>query len=260
MTRSSPELKQAWFGSILFHILLGLLLFFIHTAGTLPEPQFVEMTWGSASPALNVSPVVTQEPAAPTAGDQHPSAADDNSVALPTRTNFASPEEVINVPSSSKLNMNEGPSTASLSKKNGIADNREAPASSTNLGSKEDVTGKMSASDSTVTPPIGLGSVGSSIGNNVSFAINWNGGGDRKLLHGDLPKYPAGVNVNAQIKLRVVVQPRGTIKSAAPLQKGNTKLEDAALKEVRLWRFESLQQGQPALDQTCTVTFNFVLK
>jgi len=37
-------------------------------------------------------------------------------------------------------------------------------------------------------------------------------------------------------------------------------LENAAIKEVRSWRFQSLQSAQPALDQVCTVIFNFKVK
>jgi hypothetical protein len=37
-------------------------------------------------------------------------------------------------------------------------------------------------------------------------------------------------------------------------------LENAAIKEVRAWKFQSLQYTQPALDQVCTITFNFKVK
>ena len=260
MERSSKELRQAWVGSILFHIIVAVILFFTSTAGSLPEVQFVEMTWGASSASLATVPTPAIETGAPAPGSTQPPAGADNTVDLPVRSNIASPEEVLNIPATKKTDVNEGPSSAPARMKTSTADTREPSVAATKLGSKEDLVGKTSAPASQVSAPAGSGTIGSSLGEDVSYAIQWSGGGERQLLKGDLPKYPAGVNLNAQIRLRVVVQPRGTIKAAQPLQKGDTRLENAALKEVRSWRFESLQQGQPALGQVCTITFNFKLK
>lgn len=260
MMRSSPELKQAWFGSILFHIIVAVALFFTNTAGSLPEPQFVELTWGASASALAEIPKTSIETGVPVQASEQPPASSDNSVALPTRTNITSPEEAINIPATKKLDVNEGPSSVSALNKNSAADNREPVSSSAVSGSKDTIAGRGAFRAADVSAPIGYGSVGNSIGDNVSYSVQWTGGGNRELLKGDLPKYPAGVNLNAQIKLRVVVQPRGTIKSVQPLRKGDTRLENAAIKEVRLWRFESLQSAEPALDQVCTITFNFKVK
>jgi outer membrane biosynthesis protein TonB len=140
---------------------------------------------------------------------------------------------------------------------------REAPSSSSLgfPGGEKNAVGKPGIpTGSEVASPFNAGGAGSSIGDNISYNVQWAGGRSRNLISGDLPKYPPGVNVNAQIRLRVVVQPRGTVKSIQPLRKGDTRLENAAIKEVRLWRFQSLQSAQPALDQVCTVIFNFKVK
>ena len=260
MTRSSRELKQAWFGSILFHIIVAVALFFTNTAGRLPEAQFVELTWGGSVSTLAETPKPVIETSTPVQASEQPSASSDNSVLLPTRTNITLPEEAISLPATKKLEANEAPSSASTSNKNPAADNREPAVSSTVTGSKDTIEGRGSLRAADVSAPIGYGSVGNSIGDNVSYSVQWTGGGNRELLKGDLPKYPPGVNLNAQIKLRVVVQPRGTIKAVQPLRKGDTRLENAAIKEVWLWRFQSLQYAQPALDQVCTITFNFKVK
>ena len=260
MARSSLELKQAWFGSILFHIIVAVALFFTNTAGSLPEPQFVELAWGGSVSTLAEIPKPAIETGTPVQANEQPAVSSDNSVALPTRTSITSPEEAISLPATKKLEATEGPSTASALNKNLTADNRDPVASSTVTGSKDTIAGRGSIRTSDVSAPIGYGNVGNSIGDNVSYAVQWTGGGNRELLKGDLPKYPPGVNLNAQIKLRVVVQPRGTIKAVQPLRKGDTRLENAAIKEVWLWRFQSLQYTQPALDQVCTITFNFKVK
>jgi hypothetical protein len=101
---------------------------------------------------------------------------------------------------------------------------------------------------------------GSGSGAADGFSMSWLRGGTRRKLSGALPKYPAGVNVEAQISILTVVAPDGSIKSVQPAQKANTQLEDAAMKELRYWKFEPLRSSAPQIDQTCVVTFNFKLK
>jgi TonB family protein len=72
--------------------------------------------------------------------------------------------------------------------------------------------------------------------------------------------YPAGVNISAQIKLKVRVQPDGIVRSVAPAQKGDTRLENAAISKVKLWKFEPLLSSQAQMEQECSITFNFTLK
>jgi TonB family protein len=90
--------------------------------------------------------------------------------------------------------------------------------------------------------------------------MKWLQGGTRKKVAGDLPKYPDGVKVEAEIKLLAVVRPKGSIESLQPAQKGNPRLEEAAMKEVRYWRFEPLRPSQPQIDQRCEIVFLFTLK
>lgn len=101
---------------------------------------------------------------------------------------------------------------------------------------------------------------GSGSGEGYGFSMSWLRGGTRRKLSGALPKYPPGVNVEAQISILAVVAPDGSIKSVQPAQKANTRLEDAAMKELRYWKFEPLRSSAPQVDQTCIVTFNFKLK
>ena len=185
-------------------------------------------------------------------------------VDVPTLNNIAPSDEVVNMPATKKLSASDNP-VPTFGGTKGVAEaQRESSASSSALGfpeGKEGVTGKPGIpGGSDVAPPFNEGGVGGSIASNVSYDVKWSGGGRRDLISGDLPKYPAGVNVNAQIRLRVVVQPRGTVKAIQPLLKGDTRLEDAAIREVRLWRFQRLQQEHQALDQVCTITFNFKVK
>ncbi|HEY6951395.1 MAG TPA: energy transducer TonB, partial [Bacteroidota bacterium] len=101
---------------------------------------------------------------------------------------------------------------------------------------------------------------GSGLGGSFGYSMNWLQGGTRRKLSGALPKYPRGVNVEAQISILAVVSPDGSIKSVQPAQKANTQLENAAMKELRYWKFEPLRASTPQVDQSCLVTFVFKLK
>ena len=94
----------------------------------------------------------------------------------------------------------------------------------------------------------------------MAYSMLWGDGGKRRLLVGDLPVYPDGVNVEAQIRIEAVVMPGGKVKSMRPVQKGNTRLEESAMSEVKDWVFEPLARNARQSDQTCVITFNFVLR
>jgi TonB family protein len=94
----------------------------------------------------------------------------------------------------------------------------------------------------------------------VSMTMAWMEGGARKKISGDLPEYPPGTRVKAQLKIEAVVEPDGTVKSLKPVRKGNTNLEKAAIKAVRSWRFEPLRRSSAQREQVCTITFAFHLR
>ena len=92
------------------------------------------------------------------------------------------------------------------------------------------------------------------------FSLRWLKGLTRPKISGDLPKYPQGTTVSAQVKILAVVQPGGFVSSVQPVQKANRLLEDAAMKAVRTWQFEPLASTLPQVDQSCVITFVFKLK
>ena len=79
----------------------------------------------------------------------------------------------------------------------------------------------------------------------VGFSISWKGGGTRKLLEGNLPPYPPGVNERAQIKIQTTVLPDGSVEKCTPIKTAHRLLVEAALREIRLWRFDPLDASYP---------------
>jgi TonB family protein len=86
--------------------------------------------------------------------------------------------------------------------------------------------------------------------------IDWGGGGNRTVLYKKLPEYPKGVNTSAEIKIRFTVSRDGTVISMVPLQKGDPALEQAAMKALKQWRFNPLQEEKSMYG---IITFTFKL-
>jgi len=259
MVRSHRELQTGWIISVVFHACVALLLFYSTFRQYIPEPQFVEMTWGNISSLQSPMPNIPSEKSA-AKEDVQQSDQTDNSVALPSRTYLDLPDEVISVKQNKKNISADIPSNTGRNGKLS-ADERRSNIVSSGLGTRENIAGKSSStSNMQVATPFGSGTETGGLGNNIAYSVQWAGGGNRKLLTGDMPSYPQGVNVSAQIKLKVIVQPDGGVRSAAPAQKGDTRLENAAINKVKLWKFEPLLSAQPQIEQLCTITFNFTLK
>jgi hypothetical protein len=109
--------------------------------------------------------------------------------------------------------------------------------------------------------PYGLGSGEDEDGEGGGgFSMRWLHGMTRRKISGELPKYPSGTNVSAQVKILTIVLPNGTVKSVQPIQKASPLLEDAALKSVRYWKFEPLGSSLSQVEQSCVITFYFKLK
>ena len=252
------EHRAGWIGSIVFHILLGLFLFFSTVTNYRIEPQFVEMTWGEiTSTEAPITEIPATENASQLSGKVEQQ--NNNSLSMPTRRYIDMPDEVISMNSSKKSINTEAPAITSSGKTAATEDQKRY--TSLGYGSRDNTVGKSTSfSDATVSTPFGAGAEDGALGNNTAFVLQWAGGGNRKLIGGDMPTYPSGVNQEVQIKLRVVVLPNGTVRSVSPAQKGETRLENAAIAKVRFWKFEPLLTAQPQVEQVCTITFNFTLQ
>ena len=96
--------------------------------------------------------------------------------------------------------------------------------------------------------------------NNLGYDIDWGGRGQRRIYSFSLPEYPTGVNKEIDIRLRFTILPDGTVGNILPLIKADTRLEDAAIKSLRQWRFEPLAPEQRELVQTAVIIFPYRLK
>jgi TonB family protein len=88
------------------------------------------------------------------------------------------------------------------------------------------------------------------------YQISWNGVA-RALLSGDKPGFPGGVQHGGTVKIRITVDPGGNVMAMVPLEKADSRLEEAAMSAIRTWRFSKLARKYPQIDQQATATFVF---
>ncbi len=252
------EDARGWIGTIIVHLLLALVLFLWKLDLSASEPEFIEVSWGS------VADVATSTPARPSLPGSEgtlttPLLQKSRALDLPERR-FATEDEVLQMPSATKMAADDQPTK----QRSHLAENSRGVkdrGAGLGAGQKEKFTAPGIGENAGELPdPLGSGVAGSDVGKSVSVSMQWSDGGTRRKISGALPEYPSGVNVEAQIKIETTVQPDGGVKALRPAQKGNTKLEEAAMKEVRLWKFEPLRKSSPQRDQTCLVIFNFLLR
>lgn len=267
----NQDLRIAWAASFLLHLLL--LLFAL--VSTLPDiirrSEFLELQWGTiaSTPSEEVrqvpstqQPPVSQPPrSTPTpvvTKSKGPApAATTRDITLPERRLRDMSDDVLAVPpQGEKLETSTGGGIPGLPERSTPEDTRD-PLSlregGTTPGDKA-LPSASGAGEGTRGP--GSGTVGSDVG----FSVQWVGGGSRKRVSGRLPEYPEGVNVRAEVLIRAVVAPDGSVLSVTPLRKANRSLEEAAMAELRLWKFEALRSNVEQVNQDCLVTFVFTLR
>ena len=260
------ETSTGWIVSLILHGILLILFLLISIPEVVQNQDFIEVIWGS--PAVTTPSEGVQQPATAPAVDGAPSV-----VVTRKKTDAAKPADRVFLPERKLPSPAEETLPMARSEKIEASErgDRQTQPSASDMGDRERTTGRSvgerdqsglpgTATGVNVGPASGTAGAGGDIDKGVSFSIQWMQGGTRRKISGDLPKYPPGVNVEAQIKILTVVLPDGSVKATQPAQKANTALEDAAMKEVRFWKFEPLRSSQPQQDQTCVVTFLFTLR
>jgi len=71
------------------------------------------------------------------------------------------------------------------------------------------------------------------------------------------PQYAS--EVNADITVRITVDPQGRVVGSLPLRKADARLEQAVSDALARWRFNPLPPGAPQENQSGTITFRFRL-
>ncbi len=96
-------------------------------------------------------------------------------------------------------------------------------------------------------------------GLSVPFSIEGDAA-NRVVLHRVIPEFPGGVRRSAAVRIRFTVLADGQVGSAILVQKGEARLEKAALDAFRQWRFNALPSSAGNRVEQGVITFRFLLK
>ena len=262
----SSDLKKGWAGSLVAHAIILILFLLLRVPEIHPKAEFVELSWGGEIASVPETPLAIQpeaEPSAPAARREPRASVQTKSslpVVLPERRLPDLSNDFISVPQTKKQEASfPSPEVPSATKSVPSPDQRGGTTGNVGKSEKELGLGSRGLQSDRISP--GGGSVPrSDIDAGVGYSVQWSQGGIRRKISGDLPKYPQGANVEAEIKLMAVVVPDGSLRAVQPVQKANNALEDAAIEKVRLWKFEPLRSSSPQVEQTCVITFLFKLR
>lgn len=253
------EDMQGWTLSVLIHGFIAIILLMWKLDLPAPLPEFLELSLGSIT-TVRSTPTAARAGSPGSRGASATTAVQENSAPdLPERT-LNTGDDVLRFPAARKLDVDERQRPGAVRSIPRPRNEKEAGPGSGVRDKENTVQSGSGSRMAEVTDPGAREAMGQESGSSVSYYMQWSNGGSRKKISGALPEYPRGENVEAQIKIEAVVLPDGTIRSLKPLQKGNTRLEEAAMKEVRLWRFEPLKSSVPQREQACSIAFNFRLR
>jgi TonB family protein len=258
------ERIKGWIGTVSIHIVLCIFLFLVHVSLDRELPEFVEVSWGAVAQREPARPAqvrqVTRTQREPVIAQRTETAASQRPVVLPERRLPTQQEEIIRLPEVDKVDVASRISDDNRPVPDPAREQRDREAGSI-LGERERFV-LPGPDDARGDSPVAVGTSPDARASDrdISYALEWVGDITRRKVGGDLPEYPSGANVEAVIRLRATVFPDGNIKSVRPVQRGNPRMEDAALSSVRYWKFEPLARNQPQVEQDCFITFHFTLQ
>lgn len=241
------------FSSLVLHALLLFVFAFLMAATPQPEPLgFIEVDLGpmtSGRPvqrALENTPDVTAKQPDPSREVTQPAAAapkDAKPVKLPEQTIDRADPDKVETPKTETISPETRNNTEEVKKPEPKPESQ--PVKPLGSGAVDGTTGAAEGSegegqDETKASP---------------YQIE---GLNRSALYAPLPVYRE--KVNADITIRISVNPQGRIVTRVPTKKANPALEQAVMEALERWRFNALPGNASYENQTGTITFRFRLQ
>lgn len=248
--------RNDWIGmaaSLLLHA--GLLALFTIVTAARPEPQplgFIEVDLGPIASGRAVRQGEQSSPVKEVRQEQQKTAEKPKAAPPRDAKPVRLPEQKVDVPDAEKVRTPKTEKVApekSTQEADVIRDKPEPepkPVTPKSSGTADGKTGAESGKDG----------AGEEEAKSAPYQIE---GLNRDIVFGPPPAYRE--QVNATIRFRIVVNPRGQVVSAVPVRKANPSLESAA-RDVLLarWRFNPLPPNAPQDNQVGVVTFHFRLE
>ena len=262
MTNRLSERRWGIISTIVFHVFIFILFMVIQVASQAQPEEFVELEFAAMSlrRSERYSPPPPQPRSNPPAQAQEANRSQPREVVkIPERqmTEKAPPE--IQDPPKERVFMDENPARLSEDRVRSTEPPREESQVDIRdryIGRREDTPtpNQVTGARPGVRPE--TSDIGEGLSPAQSFSIEWVGG-NREKIWGELPTYPKGLNKAATIRVRVFVNPDGTVGNTIILQKGDPRLEAVTLQALKTWRFNKLDENAPQIQQQGIATFIF---
>jgi len=250
--------KRAYFYSFLIHAALLVLMLNTPVKVEVEAPRFYEMTLGSLT-RERLEQIVTEARRAEEARRMREQGMTPGErVEVPTRKMIEIEEPTISVPAEQRIMPRDIIKNAERQTFDLATPDFELPAADRSIFTM-DRKESFEGSKITVGTEPGSGIETGVIGDEP-FIIEGEIKG-REIVFNPLPEYPEGLNKNAEIKIRFVVLPDGTVSSSGmiPVRKEDAMLEELTMKTLKLWRFSPLPEGDTR-EQTGIITFIYKVK
>jgi len=258
--------------SVVFHILLMLLLLIIGTGFDFNNREFTEVAFVSSALPVRTNPIV-QKPSSPIVRQEsQPEPSSQAAASKPTEST-APKREPVQLPKRRMLEQDEPEPLSRESEKIAPSTDRSSTigkidASTDGQYEGRDVSGRVPGeriSAGTSTIPQGGKEMAPSedIGSPTTaqpFVIEGDAA-KRTIRNKVIPKYPAGLQKEATVKIRFTVLPDGRVGEMIPLLKGgDATLEQITMNALRQWRFNPLSPSAPQESVQGIITFNYILR
>jgi len=257
--------------STVFHLLLALLLVFIGTGFDFSSTEFAEVAFVSASRSPRPR-TISQGPSQQirTANELPKST---EGTVKPKATEATTKQEPVQLPKRRMLEQEEPePIPRTSEKLTPATQGQETPSIDKTIAESRyegrSVEGRLPGervTASTSTLPQGGKEMAPSadIGGPTAaqpFFIEGDAS-QRTIQKKVIPKYPAGLQKEAIVKIRFTVLPDGRIGEMIPLRKGgDATLEQVTMNALRQWRFNPLSPSVPQVSVQGIITFNYILR
>jgi len=256
----TAEMRIAIIISIVVHLLIAMICYMLHTSLDLQAVEFAEMSF-IASSAQDLPMMVDKS-----VEDLNPLAERPVSPALET---VAPPADVVQLP---KLRDSEIDAEKIIQRDYSKLDADEPAKKIAVAGEEYDrnitlpQTPALGEKRTFVLPGQGTSQVKPSpmqqsdqaLDRNQPFTIEGEAA-ERRILHQEIPRYPAGLQKEAIVKIRFTVLPDGRMGAMLPVQKGDPTLEEVTIKALRQWRFDPLPAGVVQKEVQGIITFRYEL-
>lgn len=258
----SIEMRIALVISLVVHLFIGLICYFLHTEITLPSVEFAEMSFLASTdqdlPMTVENPVEDMNPlaeqlASPLSETSSPLT---DPVQLPKLRDSQKDDDELIKRDYGKLDAGEPVNKIEIASdqydRNVTLPETPAP------GEKKVLVlpGQSNGQDR----PVPLQQHNADMpAQNQPYTIEGEAT-ERRILYKEIPKYPAGLQKEAIVKIRITVLPDGRMGPMIPMQKGDPTLEEVTIKALRQWRFDPLPAGVAQKNVQGIITFRYELR